>query len=952
MKRVSLVLSVLLAPALPLWAAEADYFPAVAKLIEDRCIDCHAADDPDGKFVMETHADLLKGGESGAAFEAGKSAQSLLVKYLRGEVEKDGKRKFMPPGKRDKLTVEEIEVFTKWIDAGAKPPQRAMGPKTVTVPKVVPKIAPKVAVSSLAYSSAARLLAAGRYGVVEVIDPRSQAVVKRIEGHEGNVNGIAWSADGTQLFAASGENSISGQVKQWAMPEAKLVRTFKGHRDTIYSVALSPDGRVLATGSYDQKIKLWNVADGAELRTLSGHNGAVFGLAFRPDGRLLASASADRTVKLWEVASGERRDTLSQPQKEQVAVAWSSDGKRLAAAGMDNRIRVWAVSPDARETTNPLAIARFAHEQPILRLAWNPDGSTLMSSAQDGTIRVWEAAEVKERIALEKQPDWPTALAFAGDLLVVGRGDGGVAFFDAKTGRIVQPAKSGAFVPCDGDFAVAQTVAMTSRDECGVEDGDTIPCQATVAEPKKAPPKPAITRLSPRGIQRGGQADVALEGKSLMVVTSVRCVDPRVDVFTGTPADGRVPLIVRTPADLPRGSYDFIAVGTDGKEIGRSALRIGNLAVRDFPGVHPGEAVSLPTTVWGGLEKAGESDRYEFLAKAGQTIVLDATSKGVGGKADMVLQLTDARGAVLASSNAFNGEDAPFIAQKIPASGTYVAVLKDLQMTGGPEHFYTLTIGQLPYVVGAHPAVVAPNVETSVELIGYNLSADAAARRVKVKAPGSGTVALTLDAERFFSRVRMPLAVSDLPNQVESGGNHTPEKAQSLPLPVSMNGRLRTPQQADFFRFTAKKGTTYAIETEAARRGSPADTKLAVLSVDGNPVPRLLIEAVRDSAINFRPIDSVSPDVRVENWREMELNEFMWTGGEINKIFRMPEGPDSGFQYYANGGKRISYFNTTATAHALDELCYIVDVHPPGTTPVESGSLIGWSSARRRRITR
>src|SRR4051794_9860367 len=95
----------LLVLAVPLHAEEPDYFPAVAKLIEDRCLDCHSADDPDGKLVLEKHADILKGGESGAAVVAGKSAESLLVKYLRGEVEKDGKKKFMPPGKRDKLTV-------------------------------------------------------------------------------------------------------------------------------------------------------------------------------------------------------------------------------------------------------------------------------------------------------------------------------------------------------------------------------------------------------------------------------------------------------------------------------------------------------------------------------------------------------------------------------------------------------------------------------------------------------------------------------------------------------------------------------------------------------------------------------------------------------------------------------------------------------------------------------
>jgi WD40 repeat protein len=905
--------------ATPLLAAEPDYFPAVAKLIEDRCIDCHAADDPEGKLVLETHAGILKGGESGAALMPGKSGESLLIKYLRGEVEKDGKKKFMPPGKRDKLTAEEIEAFAKWIDAGAKPPQREMGRKVVEIPKVVPKVAPKLAVTALAFSPEANRIAAGKYGVVELLDPRSQAVLKRLEGHRGNVNALVWSADGAQLFTASGENAVEGEVRQWDVEKAQVIRTFKGHRDTIYALALSPDGQTLATGSYDQKIKLWNVADGAERKTLSGHNGAVFGLAFRPDGRLLASASADRTVKLWDAATGERRDTLGQPLKEQVAVAWSADGKQLAAAGADNRIRVWSVSAEARETSNPLLIARFAHEQPILRLAWK--GDRLLSGAQDGSVKMWDAAGMKERLLLEKQPDWPTALVFAGDAVVVGRNDGSVGFYDGA-GKAIGPAKGARNLECEGNEPRARVRRIL--------------CQAPMKK-EAAPPKPEVTAISPRGIQRGGQADIALLGKNLAGVVSVKCADARVAVFTGPAVESQVPLIVRTPKDLPRSNYELIAHGADGKEVGRALVRIDSLPALNFPATGTRETLAeLPTSVWGALSKPGESDRFDFEAKAGQTMVFDVGAKSAQSKADITLNLTDAGGRVLATSNNFDGGD-PFLAHTFAAGGKYSVVLGEAQMGGGEPFFYHLTMGELPYVVGTFPLSVAANAETAVELIGYNLPAEAAARTVRVKAGASGTVPLPIDLEKFRLRAGASVLVSEWTNVVETGGNHTPPVAQAVPVPASVNGRIRTPGQPDFFKFPARQGVTYALETDAARRGSPVDTKIAVLTTAGQPIERLLLQAVRDSSVTFRPIDSATPDVRVENWREMELNELMWTGGEVNKIFRMPEGPDSGFAYYAEGGKRLTLFNTNPVAHALDEPCYIVEPHPPGARLVSSG---------------
>src|SRR5688572_16613890 len=98
-------------------AKAANDYAAVAAIFSEHCLDCHATQEPEGKLVMETFETLMKGGESGAALVPGKSADSLLVKMIEGRIERDGKKRIMPPGKRKKLQPEEIAVIRSWIDA-------------------------------------------------------------------------------------------------------------------------------------------------------------------------------------------------------------------------------------------------------------------------------------------------------------------------------------------------------------------------------------------------------------------------------------------------------------------------------------------------------------------------------------------------------------------------------------------------------------------------------------------------------------------------------------------------------------------------------------------------------------------------------------------------------------------------------------------------------------------
>jgi sugar lactone lactonase YvrE len=416
-------------------AQTVDYTKQIVPLWDTYCIDCHSADDADGEFALDTFAALMKGGEEGAAIVAGKAEESLLVKFLEGRSGRGGKNEFMPPGKREKLKAEEIALIKAWINAGAKGPlitEAKPMPKEVITPKIAPTVPPKRSIQAVAFSPKAQLIAAGRYGEVELLNPVNQVTVRKLTSFTGKVNAVAFSPDGETVYAAGGEAGIVGIVRSWKTSDGSSLRSFEGHTDAAYALAVSPDGKFIATGAYDQKIRLWDAATGKEIALLKGHNGAVNGLSFRPDGKVLASASADRTVKLWSIPTGQRLDTLSQPTKEQTSVVFSADGKTLFAAGGDNRIRVWAISAAAKEGTNKILTSRFAHEGGILNLALSADGKRLASTATDKTLKLWNTADLTEKLLLEKQPDWTSSLTFTDKAqLIAGRVDGSWQLYEA-----------------------------------------------------------------------------------------------------------------------------------------------------------------------------------------------------------------------------------------------------------------------------------------------------------------------------------------------------------------------------------------------------------------------------------------------------------------------------------------------------------------------------------------
>ncbi len=473
-----------------------------------------------------------------------------------------------------------------------------------------------------------------------------------------------------------------------------------------------------------------------------------------------------------------------------------------------------------------------------------------------------------------------------------------------------------------------------------------LPNAVVAAEELKEPTgKPVISRFEPRSIERGAETLLHIQGEQLIGLSGLKFSHEKIKGEILESKSRESLLKVTAAADLAPGSYEFSFSNSKG-ESPKAKLFVDDLpqSWESHTNSHAASfSVKVPVSFWGALDPAGDSDILEFAAETGQSLVFDVAAKSIGSKAGILITLFDAKGNLLAQNNGFGGGD-PLLHYVIPASGHYRLHISDQTLAGSAEHFYRVSIGEFPVVTGSFPMTIKAGTTAEMELAGFNLGQH---RSFPVFADKAGELKVRIDRDKLRMRKPVQVMVTEQNEYIEKEPNDSPARAMRIAAPAVVNGRIwngyasgKITSQAgdeDLFQFEAAKGDVWVIETEAERRGSPLDTKIEILHADGKPVERLLLQAVRDSQINFRPIDSVTGDVRVENWEEMELNQFMYLGGEVCKIFRMPEGPDSGFQFYRNGGKRRSYFDTSPTAHALDDPCYIVEPHPPGTQLVPNG---------------
>lgn len=382
------------------------------------CAGCHNADDANGEFAVDTFAALAKGGENGTAITPGSAASSRLVQMMRGALEP-----VMPPEGEPAPTDDEIQLIADWIDHGAPGPAGTSLPTTLVTPELETK-ATYQPVTALALSSDAQTLAVARFGKIELRDGDATRILKTLADLPGKITSLAFLNRDRWLMVGTGVTGLYGEAVLIDVANGQIVRRYRGHRDLVYSIAVSPDQQWFATAGYDKKSVLWNVESDQPIREFTGHNDAVFENVFDPTGERLVTASADATVKVWRVSDAKRLDTRGEPLMEQYTAAISPDGNWMVAGGEDNRIRKWRLLPLESNQTNPLEIARFAHESAIQLLRFHADGEHLVSIATDGAIKIWDAETLTQVHEFENPTQGVQSIALAPDRVVVGRLDG------------------------------------------------------------------------------------------------------------------------------------------------------------------------------------------------------------------------------------------------------------------------------------------------------------------------------------------------------------------------------------------------------------------------------------------------------------------------------------------------------------------------------------------------
>nr|WP_310834211.1 serine/threonine-protein kinase [Aetokthonos hydrillicola] len=262
-----------------------------------------------------------------------------------------------------------------------------------------------------------------------VVDNSNPSLLKTLSAHSKIVTSVAISPDGKTLASGSWDTTL----RLWDLSTGKLSDTLKGNIGQLNNVAISSDGNTVASGSSQNIIKLWNLVTKQELGIIQGHNRDVTSIAFSKKGEILASGSADGSIKVWNLSTRQEIKTLQRHFQEVRSVAMTSDGNTLVSGSTDGSIKVWNIESGQYHTL-------LGHSSRVNSVAISPDGIILASGSADKTIKLWNIQSGQESRTLKGHSYAVNAIAFSpdGNTLASGSADHTIKLWNPTTGQEIR----------------------------------------------------------------------------------------------------------------------------------------------------------------------------------------------------------------------------------------------------------------------------------------------------------------------------------------------------------------------------------------------------------------------------------------------------------------------------------------------------------------------------------